>query len=124
MAKIGSAEWWKAHADILNADDTYRKYAKGLNNVFEYNVGNIRTIAKFVDGEIVDVHSAAEGEEGLLVVAAPTEVWADVASGKINPKMALVGGKLRLKKGSLVSLTKYLGAAGVIFGSMTKVPTD
>ncbi len=124
MPKLGTAEWWQAHADILNTDETYRKYAKGLNNVFEYNVGDIRTIAKFEDGEIVDVHAAAEGEEGLLVVVAPTQVWADVVSGKTNPKMALVRGKLKLKKGNISTLTRYMAAAGVIFGAMAQVPTE
>ncbi|HWQ78844.1 MAG TPA: SCP2 sterol-binding domain-containing protein [Anaerovoracaceae bacterium] len=124
MAKLGSVEWWKAHAKLLNANETYRKYAKGLTTVFEYNVGDMRTIARYENGEIVDVHAPAKGEEGIMIIAAPREIWANLASGRLDPKAALMGGKLRFRKGNMASLARYMAAAGAIFAAMAKIPTD
>ena len=124
MPKFGTSDWWKEHANLMNTDEEYRKGAKGFSSTFIYVIAENRVFAKFIDGEVVDVHDAALNEDAEYVIEADPKVWTDMAKGKQSPKLAIMTGKIKIAKGNKMSLIGWINPCAKLFTNMVKVNTE
>jgi putative sterol carrier protein len=70
----------------------------------------------------VDVAQATES--ATFVISGEQGVWQQVLSGKLQPLLAIMSGKLKLTKGSIGRLLPYTKAANELVLSAQTVPTD
>ncbi len=70
------------------------------------------------------VATAAELEETPYLITAEPVAWKSVLAGKTDPIVGLMGGKLKLAKGSLFALLPYAKAAKELVQSAINVDTD
>jgi putative sterol carrier protein len=68
--------------------------------------------------------SAADLEDAPYVIRATPPTWKSVLSGKTDPIVGLMGGKLKLAKGSLFALLPYAKAAKELVQSAINVDTE
>jgi putative sterol carrier protein len=134
-AEIFTADWAELWSDAINANADYKKAA----TKWEGAIGMIMT----VDGDMGipeeriviadlwhgDCRGAAVGSTADLddvpyhIKANPT-TWKSVLAGKTDPIVGLMGGKLKLAKGSLFALLPYAKAAKELVNSAIAVDTS
>jgi putative sterol carrier protein len=68
--------------------------------------------------------SAADLEDAPYVIRATPPTWKSVLSGKTDPIVGLMGGKLKLAKGSLFALLPFAKAAKELVQSAINVDTE
>jgi len=68
--------------------------------------------------------SPADLEEAPYLIKAKPSAWKSVLSGKTDPIVGLMGGKLKLAKGSLFALLPFAKAAKELVQSAINVDTD
>ena len=131
-----SAEWTAAFKDAINANDGYAKHGAGWTHgsvayvvnarpelgierdtamVLDLHEGKCRG-ADYVDGE------AAEAAD--FVIHAEYERWKEVLSGEVDPTKAMMQNKLKLKKGHLPTIVKYVVASKELVKSATAIDTE
>ena len=59
----------------------------------------------------------------MSIAADPDAVWTGLLRGDIDPGAALMGGGLKLTRGTLFSLLPHLKAAKALFECARRVPT-
>ena len=134
-AEIFTSDWADLWADAINANADYKKAA----TKWEGAIGMIMT----VDGDMGipeeriviadlwhgDCRGAATAPRAKLddapyhIKANPT-TWKSVLAGKTDPIVGLMGGKLKLSKGSLFALLPYAKAAKELVNSAIAVDTN
>ena len=134
--KFPSAEWTAAFKDAINANDGYAKAGAGWTHgkvayVVEARpeIGIERDTAmvldlhggKCRDAEMTDAQGAETAD---FVVHAEYERWKEVLSGDVDPTKAMMQNKLKLKKGHLPTLLKFVVASKQLVSSATLVDTD
>jgi putative sterol carrier protein len=133
-AEIFTADWAVLWGDAINANPDYKKAATR----WEGAIGLIMTtdgdmgipeerivIADLWHGDCRKAWAATEAEleaTPYLIKANPT-IWKSVLAGKTDPIVGLMGGKLKLAKGSLFALLPYAKAAKELVGSAIAVDT-
>ena len=134
-AEIFTADWAALWSDAINANADYKAAA----TKWEGAIGMIMT----VDGDmgipeerivIADLWhgdcrgavaaTAAELEDAPYHIKAKPEVWKAVLAGETDPIVGLMGGKLKLAKGSLFALLPYAKAAKELVNSAINVDTS
>ena len=70
------------------------------------------------------VASAEDLEETPYLIKAEPVAWKSVLAGKTDPIVGLMGGKLKLAKGSLFALLPYAKAAKELVRSAIDVETE
>ena len=131
-----SAEWTEAFKHAINANEAYRKAGKdwthgrvayvveaapelGLENrqgmILDLAQGECRD-ALFVDG--------SEAEQADFVIEADFSRWKEVLTGGVDPTKAMMQGKLKLKKGHLPTVIKYVQASKELVNSANRIETD
>ena len=70
------------------------------------------------------VLEALELDETPYIISAEPEAWKSVLAGKTDPIVGLMGGKLKLSKGSLFALLPYAKAAKELVNSAIAVDTS
>ena len=68
--------------------------------------------------------SAADLEDAPYLIRADASAWKSVLSGKTDPIVGLMGGKLKLAKGSLFALLPFAKAAKELVQSAINVDTE
>ncbi len=134
--KFPSAEWTGAFKDAINANAGYAKAGKDWTHgkvayvvkarpalgierdtamVLDLHAGVCRE-ASMVDGE-----SAQQAE---FVIVAEYERWKEVLSGQVDPTKAMMQNKLKLEKGHLPTIVKYVLASKELVRSAIAIDTD
>jgi putative sterol carrier protein len=134
-AEIFTSDWAELWSDAINANADYKKAAAK----WEGAIGLIMT----VDGDMgipeerivvadlwhgnsrgANAVTAKEIEEVPYLIKANPATWKNVLAGKTDPIVGLMGGKLKLAKGSLFALLPYAKAAKELVASAISVDTS
>jgi putative sterol carrier protein len=134
-AEIFTNQWADLWGERINANDAYKKAATkwegaiGLVMTTDGDMGIPAERVVIADLWHGDCRSAwAAGRDDLddvpyLITATPA-VWKNVLAGKTDPIVGLMGGKLKLTKGSLFALLPYAKAAKELVASAIAVDTE
>jgi len=131
-----SEAWVAAYKDAINANPDYAKAGK------DWTHGAVAMIVKAEPSlgleedlaMVLDVHEgrcrecrltrATEAEATApFVVVATYAQWKQVIRKEIDPTKALMQGRLKLTKGHLPTMVKYVNASKQLVESTTRVPT-
>ncbi|MDX1739805.1 MAG: R2-like ligand-binding oxidase, partial [Rhodothermales bacterium] len=114
VTSVFSEEWVRAWCHALNASAEYRASASSWK-------WPIVVVAENVAAWYLDLHrgqcrsvraaTAADRENTDYVIAGPLSAWEEILCGQSAPLVAIMQGKLRLEKGSMVKLSRYAAAA-------------
>jgi putative sterol carrier protein len=131
-----SNEWVIAYKDAINANPDYAKAGKDWTHGVvamvvkaEPTLGIGEDMAMWLDvqeGKCKECKllPAREAEEKApFVVVASYAQWKQVIKKEIDPTKALMQGKLKLTKGHMPTMVKYVNASKQLVESTTKVPT-
>jgi putative sterol carrier protein len=133
-AEIFTDEWAQAWSDKINANAEYKKAAARWEGAIamimspdgDMGIPSERiVVADLWHG---DCRSAAAAEAHQLDdapyhIKATPKAWKSVLSGKTDPIVGLMGGKLKLSKGKLFALLPYAKAAKELVVSAIAVDT-
>ncbi len=128
--ELFSGEWAAALERELAADRDYGRIAARWRGSLlfvqeaDHRGGERSLFLDLVNGAPRTIRPAgAEDQRAATVaVAAPSEVWRHVLSGRLEPAGALVGGQLRLVRGSMFSLLPHLAAARALLVCAQRIP--
>jgi len=134
-AEIFTDDWATLWSDSINANSEYKKAATR----WEGAIGMLMTadpamgirherivIADLWHGDCRGAKSATadELEDTPYLITAEPSAWKSVLAGKTDPIVGLMGGKLKLAKGSLFALLPYAKAAKELVRSAIDVETS
>lgn len=132
-----SEEWTAAFAQAVNDNPGYREAGKDWTHGPVAMVIQKEPSLDIEDdiGMILDVHQGqcrgaryvtgmAAANEAPFVIVAKYDRWKDVIQGALDPTKAMLQGKLKLVKGNLPTMIKYVQASNQLVNSATKVPTE
>ena len=137
MHRFPSEEWTEAWRVALSNDPAYREAGKPWRfgsvavivqsdpaNGVERDAGMILDVdrgechgATFVE----DVDNSVEAE---FVIVASYVCWKDVIERKLDPIKGMMEGKLKLVRGHLPTIIRFVEPARIVVASASKVPTD
>ena len=131
-----SQEWVNAYKDAINANAEYARAGKDWTHGVvamvvkaEPAIGIAEDTAMWLDvheGKCRDIKllPAKEAESAApFVVVASYAQWKQVIRKEIDPTKALMQGKLKLTKGHMPTMVKYVNASKQLVESTAKVPT-
>ncbi len=133
-AEIFTAAWADLWSDAINANANYKAAA----TKWEGAIGMIMTvdgdmgipeerivIADLWHGDCRGAATATQAEldEAPYHIKSNPTTWKSVLAGKTDPIVGLMGGKLKLSKGSLFALLPYAKAAKELVNSAIDVDT-
>lgn len=134
--KFPSAEWTEAFKDAVNASAGYRAAGKGWTHgsvayVLEADprIGTSEDMAMVLDlhaGECRGARyvPAKDAEDANFVIVASYPRWKEVLSGETDPTKAMMQNKLKLRKGHLPTIVKFVVASKELVSSATAIDTD
>jgi putative sterol carrier protein len=134
--KFPSAEWTSAFKDAVNANAAYREAGKGwVHGKVAYvikadaRLGIDRDMAMVLDlhaGECRDATyvEAEAAQSADFVIVADYPRWREVLSGALDPTKAMMQNKLKLQKGHLPTIVKFVVASKELVRSAATIPTD
>lgn len=131
MAEVFSEAWASDWCLTLNSNPVYRSAAA----TWEGSVALVMTLdgstqspkrAVYLDlwhGECraARVASDQDVESATYVLTGLAASWRDVLTGRAAPLMAIMGGKIRVSRGSLASLVPYAAAAKELVATATQM---
>ncbi len=132
---IVTDSWARQWAKKLSNNEAYRIAASNwegdivLIMTKDSKLGIIEDLKVYLDlwhGKCLCGRVAIEKDEkdSKYVIVAPSREWKNIFEGSLDPIMALMRGKLILKKGSLSSLLPYVSAAKELVMSAIELDTD
>ncbi len=133
-AEIFTTEWAVLWSDRINANAAYKAAATrwegaiGLVMTPDAEMGIPAERIVVADLWHGDCRGAVVGDRSsldavpYLIQAAPA-TWKNVLAGRTDPIVGLMGGKLKLAKGSLFALLPYAKAAKELVASASRVET-
>ena len=135
MPEIFTQEWAEAWCRAINENPDYREAARTWEGevalVLSADAGagvaeDRVVIADLWHGECRGARAAGTSdlEPVPFVIRAGLAVWRDVLEGRTDPIVGLMGGKLKLEKGSLFKLLPYARAAKEMVASAQAVDTQ
>jgi putative sterol carrier protein len=134
-AEIFTNDWAQLWNDSINANEDYKKAA----TKWEGAIAMVMTpdpamgvpeerivIADLWHGDCRNAKAAeaADLEDTPYLIKAEPSAWKSVLAGKTDPIVGLMGGKLKLAKGSLFALLPYAKAAKELVRSAIDVDTS
>jgi putative sterol carrier protein len=134
--KFPSAEWTAAFKDAINANEAYAKAGK------EWTHGKVAYVVKArpalgIERDmamVLDLHAGtcreaqmvtadqAQGAE--FVIVAEYERWKEVLSGQVDPTKAMMQNKLKLERGHLPTIVKFVVASKELVRSALAIDTE
>ena len=131
-----SPEWAQAYKDAINANAEYKKAGKDWTHGLVAMAVKAEPSLGIPEDQalLLDVHegscractlmSAKEAEEKApFVIVASYAQWKQVIKKEIDPTKALMQGKLKLTKGHMPTMVKYVNASKQLVESTTTIPT-
>jgi putative sterol carrier protein len=134
--KFPSPEWTTAFQDAVNANAGYREAGKGwVHGKVAYvlkaddRIGTERDMAMLLDLHQGQCRNATyvpaeEAQSADFVIVAEYPRWKEVLSGEVDPTKAMMQNKLRLEKGHLPTIVKFVLASKELVKSATAIDTD
>lgn len=134
--KFPSPEWTAAFKDAVNANAGYRESGKGwvhgkVAYVIKANshLGTDRDVAMLLDlhGGECRAASYVDGEAAQVadfVIVAEYPQWREVLSGAVDPTKAMMQNKLKLQKGQLGTIIKFVVASKELAKSALAIDTE
>jgi putative sterol carrier protein len=134
-AEIFTDDWARLWNDSINANEDYKKAA----TKWEGAIAMVMTpdpamgipeerivIADLWHGDCRNAKAAGavDLEDTPYLIRAEPAAWRSVLAGKTDPIVGLMGGKLKLAKGSLFALLPYAKAAKELVQSAIDVDTS
>lgn len=135
--KFPSAEWTSAYRDAVNASEGYRKHGK------PWTFGAVAFVVKpdpsiGIEEErclLLDVHegvcrNATYGigrdfvKDAPFVVVADYARWKSCLRGEIDPIKGMMEGKLKLEKGHLPTMLRFVESSRALVQAAQNVPTE
>jgi putative sterol carrier protein len=134
-AEIFTDAWAQQWNDSINDNEDYKKAASKWEGAIamqmmpdaDMGIPDERVvIADLWHGDCRSARaaSAADLEDAPYVIRATPPAWKSVLSGKTDPIVGLMGGKLKLAKGSLFALLPFAKAAKELVQSAINVETE
>jgi putative sterol carrier protein len=134
-AEIFTADWAQLWADKINTNAEYKKAATKWEGAIamvmtpdgDMGIPEERiVIADLWHGDCrgAQAGSSADLDEVPYLIKATPVNWKSVLGGKTDPIVGLMGGKLKLAKGSLFALLPYAKAAKELVNSAIQVDTS
>jgi len=130
-----SAAWCAAYKDAINANPSYKAAGKDWTHgpvamvvTAEPTVGLAHDMAMWLDvdrGECRDCRlvSRDEAEKAPFVIVASYARWKEVIRQLLDPTKGMMQNKLKLTKGHMPTMVKYVTASKELVASSTRVPT-
>ncbi|HEY8427695.1 MAG TPA: SCP2 sterol-binding domain-containing protein [Sandaracinaceae bacterium] len=134
--KFPSPEWTAAFKDAINANPGYAQAGK------EWTHGKVAYIVKArpeigIERDmamVLDLHAgtcreaqmttAEDARQADFVIVAEYERWKEVLSGAVDPTKAMMQNKLKLEKGHLPTIVKFVVASKELVRSAATIDTD
>ncbi len=134
--RFPSAEWCVALKDAINANTAYRAAAK------DWTHGSVAMVVtaepsigipedqgmwlEVVSGECRECRlvSRVEAEKASFVLVAPYARWKEVIKKLLDPTKGMMQNKLKLTKGHMPTMVKYVNASKQLVESTSRVPTQ
>ena len=132
-----SAEWAAAYKDAINANPGYKRRAK------DWTHGAVAMVVKADAGARhrqrtwrmwLDVHGASAGtassmpateaQDAPFVIVAAYARWKEVIRKELDPTKGMMQNKLKLTKGHMPTMVKYVTASKELVESTSRVPTQ
>ena len=136
MHRFPSAEWTDAFRIALNNDRAYREAGK------VWTFGSVALIIRSdanqgleqFAGIILDVHEgecrgarfvegARDPDDAEFVIVGSYSRWKEVIEGKLDPMKAMMEGKLKLSRGDLPTIIRFVEPSRALVAGARKVPT-
>lgn len=130
-----SEEWVNAYADAINANENYKKAGK------DWTFGVVAMVVKAdpsigIDEDqamLLDVHQGvckgaklvpiSQADSAPFVVVASYPQWKAVIKREIDPTKALMQGKLKLTKGHMPTMVRFVNASKELVESTSRIAT-
>ncbi len=133
-----SKEWTDAYAEAVNGNEAYRTAGK------DWAHGTVAMVVKADEslgipadvGMILDVEGgrcrgttylqgmgAIEEADPAFIIVAPYPRWKEVIAGDVDPIKAMMQGKLKLTKGHLPTMLRFVESSRQLVVSAKNVPT-
>ncbi len=130
--EVFSEEWSRAYCEALNRHQPYGRAAEGWEGAVVLVMrrdpaqGIEEDRAVFLDlrhGGCRGARVATEDDlrDALYRLSADPTTWRQILAQKLDPISALMQGKLRLERGSLMTMTHYAPAARELVVAATQV---
>jgi putative sterol carrier protein len=133
--RFPSAEWCAAYKDAINANPGYKLAAKDWTHgpvamvvTADPSIGLPEDVAMWLDmhqGECRDCRlvSRAEAEQAAFVLVATYARWKEVIRKLLDPTKGMMQNKLKLTKGHMPTMVKYVTSNKELVESTTRIPT-
>ena len=137
MHKFPSKEWTEAYRDAVNANAKYREAGK------EWTFGAVAMVIEADPGRGIDdaigmvldvhqgecrgttyVHGLDAVQDAPFIIVASYDRWKEVLAGGVDPTMAMMQNKLRLTKGHLPTMLRFVESSKQLVASAANVPTE
>ena len=133
--QLYSDDWAKAAAGVIASSESYRSAAKTWEGSMVFtlqadpSLGVPENRSVFFDlwhGECRDGRSATptDLEAATYIISADAFTWRQVMEGKLEPIAGLMRGKLKLARGNMAVLARYVLAAKELVRAATQVETE
>jgi putative sterol carrier protein len=130
-----SPEWAAAYKDALNANAAYKIAGKDWTHGVvamvvqaDPSLGIPEDVGMWLDvvgGECKDCRlcTAAEAQDAAFVIVASHARWKEVIKKQLDPIKGMMQGKLKLTKGHMPTIVKYVNSSRELVETTSRVPT-
>jgi putative sterol carrier protein len=134
--RFPSAEWCVAYKDAINANSGYAAAGKEWTHgpvamvvIAEPAIGIAEDTAMWLDlnqGRCNDCRlvSRAEAEKASFVIVATYARWKEVIHKELDPTKGMMQNRLKLTKGHMPTMVKFVTASKELVESTSRVPTQ
>lgn len=128
-----SEAWAQAFVEAVARSEHYRRAAKDWHHgsvalVVRPDSGSGAVVGVFLDldGGMCYGGRFVEGEEAMqcadYVIGASLDRWLAILRGELDPTRAMLGGKLKLHRGSLPTIIRFVQASSALVQVAAQVP--
>ena len=130
-----SPEWASAYKDAINSNEAYKTAGKDWTHGVVAMIVKADPALRIPEdvGLWLDVHQgacrecrlipAAEAQAAGFVIVADYARWKSVIKKELDPIKGMMQGKLKLTKGHMPTIVKYVHASRELVESTSRVPT-
>jgi len=131
-----SPEWAASYKDAINANATYKTAGKDWTHGVvamvvkaDPAIGIPEDVGMWLDVDSGSCNSiklvpAAEVEAAPFIIVATYAMWKSVIKKELDPIKGMMQGKLKLTKGHMPTIVKYVNASRELVESTSRVPTQ
>ncbi len=137
MHRFPSEDWTAAYMNALNTNARYQEAGRAwtfgavamivksdLSLGIEHDIGMVLDVHQGQCRRATFIAPMHDDTEANFVIAASYERWKEVIEGKLDPMRGMMAGKLRLRKGHLPTIIRFVESARQLVVSASRVPTE